>query len=196
MNKYIFVDTETTGVNPKENGIIQLGGIIAYEENGALAEMERFNYFIRPSEQNIIESRALEVNNLSNEQLMSFPAAIEVYKEFIGVLSKYVDKYNRNDKFQFVAYNARFDFDFIREWFTNLGDPYFGSWFYFPPLDVMNMAAFLLQKERHKMENFKLGTVAEYLGLKPEGALHDAFIDILLTKAVFDKFNSSILVRE
>jgi len=196
MNKYIFVDTETTGVNPKENGIIQLGGIIAYEENGAFAEMERFNYFIRPLEQNIIESRALEVNNLSNEQLMSFPAAIEVYKEFIGVLSKYVDKYNRNDKFQFVAYNARFDFDFIREWFTNLGDPYFGSWFYFPPLDVMNMAAFLLQKERHKMENFKLGTVAEYLGLKPEGALHDAFIDILLTKAVFDKFNSSILVRE
>lgn len=188
MTKYIFIDTETTGVNPKENGIIQLAGLIAFEENGTYAEMERFNYFIRPLEQNKIESRALEVNNLTTEQLMHFPEAIDVYMDFIRTMGKYIDKYNRNDKFQFVAYNARFDFDFIREWFANLGDVYFGSWFHFPPLDVMNMAAFLLNDQRKNLANFKLETVANYLGLAPEGQLHDAYTDIILTKNIYDYF--------
>jgi hypothetical protein len=37
--------------------------------------------------------------------------------------------------------------------------------------------------ERHKLENFKLGTVVEYLGLKinREGEFHAADIDILYT---------------
>jgi DNA polymerase III alpha subunit (gram-positive type) len=38
---------------------------------------------------------------------------------------------------------------------------------------------------RDEMKNFKLGTVAERLGLSAEGDLHNAFVDIILTKDIF-----------
>lgn len=39
------------------------------------------------------------------------------------------------------------------------GDKYFRSWFYFPPIDVMGMAAIHLMKRRADMKDFELLTV-------------------------------------
>jgi DNA polymerase III epsilon subunit-like protein len=85
-----------------------------------------------------------------------------------------------------VGYNARFDADFIRSFFEKCGDQYFGSWFWFPPIDVMNLALIKLMDKRATMPNFKLATVANVLGLEPEGRLHEAHADIRLTQQIFN----------
>lgn len=110
-------------------------------------------------------------------------------RELTTLLGKYIDKYDRNDKYHFIGYNARFDADFVRKLFEKNGDQYFGSWFWFPPIDVMNLAAVDLLKLRNTLPNFKLATVIEKYGIKSEEEkeLHDAYTDVRLTQKLFNK---------
>jgi len=76
----------------------------------------------------------------------------------------------------------------MRSWFEKCGDKYFGSFFYFPPLDIMNIAIWNLIRKRRTLPNFKLETVANHLGVTAEGDFHDAMKDILITKNIFVKY--------
>ena len=104
------------------------------------------------------------------------------------MLGKYVDKFNRKDKFFLVGYNnAAFDNNFLRGFFLQNGDEYFGSWFWSNSVDVMVLASNYLLDRRAEMENFKLSTVAKFLNISVEDdALHDAQYDIELTKLIYD----------
>ena len=180
--KLFFIDVETTGTNPLQNGIIQLSGII--EVDGDV--IEEIDLKIKPYPDDIILDSALEVNGITRVELEDYPNPSEVYRKLTGFMSKYVDKFNRSDKFHFVGYNARFDDDFIRAWFKKCGDNYYGSFFFWPPIDVANIAAIKLMPERSKMENFKLVTVVKHSGIDiDESKLHDALYDIRLTRELF-----------
>ena len=98
------------------------------------------------------------------------------------------DKYNSKDKFFLVGYNnAAFDNQFLRGFFLQNNDKFFGSWFWANSMDVMVLATVYLANKRTEMENFKLSTVAATLGVQVDGdSLHNAMYDIELTKAVFD----------
>jgi DNA polymerase III subunit epsilon len=181
MSKLCFIDTETTGTDPTKNGLIQLAGLI--EVDGE--EKQSFNFHIQPFPNDVVEESALAVNKTSQEILKSFQVAGEAYSDFVKILSLYVDKYDKKDKFFFVGYNARFDADFVRSFFEKNNDKYFGSWFWFPPIDVMNLAIVRLINRRAELPNFKLGSIAVELALHPEGDLHDALTDIRLTKQMF-----------
>lgn len=55
----------------------------------------------------------------------------------------------------------------------------------------MVLATLALADKRAKLQNFKLATVAEAMGVKVEEAdLHDAMYDIYLTKEIFDKIRN------
>ena len=105
------------------------------------------------------------------------------------MLGKYVDKYDRTDKFFLAGYNnASFDDNFFRAWFRQNGDEYFGSWFWGNSLDVMVLASQYFAEERHTMKDFKLSTVARQCGVEVcEESLHDALYDIRLTMEVYKK---------
>lgn len=111
-----------------------------------------------------------------------------VYKQFVDMLSKYVDRYNKQDKFFLAGYNnAHFDNQFLRSWFIQNGDKYFGSWFWSNSIDVMVLATPFLAEKRSQMENFKQGTVAKTLGIEVDDTkLHDALYDIQICKAIYD----------
>lgn len=186
--KKCFIDLETTGVYAKSNAVIQIAGII--EIDGELKE--EFNFTVRPIADKIIVDQALEVNRRTREEIEKFDAPQDVKDKLMALFRKYVDKYDTTDKFFFVGYNAPFDYSFLRQWFVDLGDKYFGSWFFTPPLDVMQLAAWHLKDKRHEMENFKLVTVAKYLGITiKEEDLHDAMADIILTRNIYLHFQQS-----
>ena len=107
-----------------------------------------------------------------------------IYKQFVDLLSKYVDRYNKKDKFFLAGYNiASFDNSFLRAWFIQNGDKYFGSWFWSNCFDVMVLATPYLSEKRAEMENFKQGTVAKALGINVDDSkLHDALYDIEICK--------------
>lgn len=180
--KLFFVDTETTGIDPFRHAVVQIAGLIEV----AGVEKERFDFRVRPMPGDAIDEEALRVNGLRREEVLKFPPPREVHRQVTVLLQKYVDQYKRNDKFFFIGYNTRFDSDFLRRFFEKAGDKYFGSWFWAPPIDVMTLAAFVLAPERDRLPNFKLPTVAEYLGLKATGSLHDAQVDIELTRQLYD----------
>lgn len=182
--KLFFYDLETTGINPGKNGIHQISGEIVIDGK----TMERFDFKVRPNPKCVIEDEALKVAGVTKEQVLSYPSMQEVYGKIIGMLSKYVDKFNRSDKFFLVGYNnAAFDNQFFRGFFLQNGDQYFGSWFWSNTIDVMVLASLRLLSKRSEMENFKLATVARFLGIQvDEAKLHDAGYDIYLTKAIYD----------
>ncbi len=187
MIKLCFIDVETCGLDAKKNGVIQIAGQISFLDD-KIEDKESFNYKLRPFPDDIVEDKALEVNGVTKEQIENYPQPQDIYREFVKLLSAFCDKYNRQDKLFFVGYNARFDYDFMRAWFEKNGDQYFGSFFFFPPMDVMNIAIFKMIEQRHLLPNFKLETVANHLKVTAEGDFHDAMKDIIVTKEIFLKY--------
>ncbi len=182
--KLVFFDLETTGTNPGKHGIHQISGQIVID--GVVKES--FDFHVQPNPKALIEEEALKVGGVTREQILAYPPMQQVYQEFVAMLGKYVDKFNKKDKFFLVGYNnAAFDNQFLRGFFLQNGDVYFGSWFWSNSIDVMVLASAYLATRRPEMENFKLSTVAKTLGIVVnDDSLHDAIYDIELTKAVFD----------
>ena len=181
--KAFYFDLETTGVNFWQHGIHQISGAI--EIDGEVKES--FDFKVAPHPKAKIEDEALKVGGVTLEQIQAYPPMVQVYSEIIAMLSKYVDKYNKKDKFFLIGYNnAAFDNQFFRAFFVQNNDQYFGSWFWSSSLDVMVLATQHLKEQRHLMTDFKLKTVAAQLGFDiDETKLHDAEYDIMLTRAIY-----------
>ena len=110
--KLLFFDLETTGTYPGKHGIHQMSGMIVID--GEIKE--KFDFKVRPNPQAEILDEALEVAGVTRDQILAYPPMGEVYHQFVdGILAKYVDRYNKTDKFFLVGYNnASFDNQFLR----------------------------------------------------------------------------------
>lgn len=183
--KLFFYDLETTGTMVNRHGIHQISGKIIIDGE----VKESFDFHVAPNPKAQIEPDALAVGNVTEDQIKAYPPMNEVYQKVTAMLAKYVDKFNKNDKFFLVGYNiASFDNQFFRAWFIQNGDKYFGSWFWSNSFDVMVLASPFLATQRSSMTNFKQGTVAKTLGIHVDDeSLHDALYDIEICKAIYDK---------
>ena len=184
MQKLFFFDLETTGVKYWKNGIHQISGAIQID--GEI--VETFDIKVQPYKAAIIEDEALAIAGITRDDLKAYMPMNVAYKQIIDILGKYVNKFNKKDKFHLAGYNnASFDNQFFRAFFVQSGDQYFGSWFWSDSIDVMVLASNRLKEERASLENFKLATVATYLGIAiDESRLHDALYDIELTRKIFN----------
>lgn len=193
MSKLFFYDLETTGTNPGRNGIHQISGEIVIDGKS----VETFDFKVQPNPKAQIEDAALAVGGVTREQIMAYPPMGQVYTQLVTMLAKYVNKYDKTDKFHLVGYNNRgFDDNFFRGFFLQNGDNYFGSWFWADSIDVLVLASTFLADRRAELPNFKLATVADFLGIDTTaGKLHDASFDIYVTKAVFDFIMSKFISR-
>lgn len=181
--KKLFYDLETTGVNHRVNAIHQIAMLV--DIDGQVEE--RLDWKIAPFEGSKIDDKALEIGRVTLEQIQGYPTPEEVFKNLIRLLNKYVDRYDKHDKFHLVGYNNRyFDDHFLRSWFERMGDVYFGSWFWADSLDVMVLASQFLSPVRSQMPNFKLATVAAQLGIESkEEKYHDGVYDVQVTREIY-----------
>lgn len=197
MVKLLFVDVETTGVDERENGLIQLSGAAQERSNNfeTIKSSERFNFNIRPFDGDVVTDEALQVcgltrNDLENPHRWRPEDANDQFKH---LLDKFVSKFNKRDKFFLVGFNATFDDRFLRAWFTKCGEKFYGSYVSWPPIDIAQIAAIKLGVRRFEMQNFKLATVAAEVGIPVDASkLHDAQYDIDLTIALFDWVFASV----
>lgn len=188
--KILYYDLETTGLDHKTHAIHQLSGSL--EVDGKT--VWDFDLNMRPFKGAMISKKALEVGGVTLDQLKAYPEESGVYKDFLMKIEQNVDRYNKRDKIFLCGYNnSSFDDDFLRQLFTRNGNKYFGAYFWADSLDVRVLAANRLKKERHKMQNFKLMTVAKYLGIDvDEDKAHDGKYDIEITKEVFKIVNEPV----
>ena len=181
--KACYIDLETTSINTdfKKDGIWQISGLLVIDG----VEKESFNFKVKPFPGDDIMEESLAIGGVAKEDLRRFEAPPQVYQKLLRLLGKYVDKYNRADKYLFVGYNVMFDYSRLRSFFEKNQDKFFGSWFYFPPLDVMNLVAWKFAAKRHFLSSFKQVDIAKYLGIEvEESKLHDAKYDIALTREI------------
>lgn len=185
MDKILFFDLETTGVKFWQNGIHQIAGLV--EIDGEV--VEKFDFKVRPNPRAVIEAEALAVGNVTEEQIKAYPPMQTIHKQFTAMLGKYVNKYDKTDKFHLCGYNNMgFDNNFLRTFFSHNNDDYFGSWFWSNSLDVMVLATQHLLYERYSMPNFKLMTVAKHFGIEvDESRLHDGVYDVEITRDIYLK---------
>lgn len=187
MSKLLFLDTETTGVDERYNALIQIAGII--EINGEVKET--FTVTAKPYDSDKISEESLKVTGLTVETISGYNKPEDTYKYIITLFSKYIDKYNRNDKFQMIGWNSTFDDRFLRAFFRKNSDKYYGSFISWPALDLSTLAVFFLLHKRHELLDFKQATVARYLGIEVDTTkTHDALYDIELARKIYQELNS------
>jgi DNA polymerase-3 subunit epsilon len=205
MSKIMYYDLETTGVDYKVSSIRQISGFI--EIDGVV--MEEFNYMVKPVAKNlpqfphntwvgdeisingVVWNRgAIELvksQGITSKDVEGYRDTMEVFNELQTMLLRYIGKFNNRDKFHLIGFNNRFfDDPFFRRWFEDCGEKYFGSYFWADSIDALVIASHHLKDRRHLMENFKLMTVAKFLGIEvDESQLHDALYDVKLTKEIY-----------
>lgn len=179
--KVFYLDTETTGLNPKINDIIQLSFII--EIDGIIKEKQNFK--MQPFNYSSITEEALKVNGITLEQLKTLETPQEVYKKLIKILDIHIDKYNKKDKFYSAGYNVRFDMDFLREFFIKNGDKYYGSYFDYHFIDAMPMLFLMEYAKKLNLSDHHLETACKHYGIEIKA--HDAEQDIGATRELILK---------
>lgn len=191
MIKLAFVDTETTGIAVPQFGLLQVA-IIVDEFNEGQVRTERCCFPVRPFETDLVDAEAMKVNGLTREIVESYPEPMDIYRNLTTFLNARVSKFDTADKLHFLGYNARFDADHLRAWFTKCGDKFFGSYFWNPPIDIMNLLAWWEMAQRPMLENFKLHTVCRHMGVQiDEVRLHEAMYDVELARKLYYCFCAS-----
>lgn len=194
MNKKIYIDIETTGLDPKKCAITQLSAIV--EIDGEI--ISYFNEFIKPFDGASITNEALLTTGQTMDDLNKFQHPAEGYRKFIDFLDHYIDKYDKEDKFTVVGYNVKFDMDFIEEMFVRNNNKYAYSYFNGMKMDVFAILPFL--KEMGvvpKLKNNKLSSWCEHFGIELKA--HDSMEDIKATRELFYKLKKKwgdVNVRE
>lgn len=189
--KVLYFDTETTGIDHKIHDVVQLSGLI--EIDGKVEE--EFDLYCQPFDFNSINENALAVNKTTVENLKKYPTPKEMYSTFISILAKYVDKFDRNDKFTPAGYNIGFDIEFMNSFFKKNGDNYWGSWQNWSGIDVLPIIRYLAyMKAIDPVENYKLETICQCFKIKIDA--HNALGDIKATRSLLKELTQYIKIRE
>jgi DNA polymerase-3 subunit epsilon len=183
--KFLWFDTETTGTDPKKNGIIQLSGMIVV--GGVEKDEFDFRCNVHPNDE--IEQGALDVNGKTREEIASFDDPKTVYSMVAALFDKYIDRYDKQDKFFAAGQNVGFDVEFTNEFFKKNGNnPYFFSYVHSSKFDTLNLAMQVELKlgKRVFFPNYKLESLCKCMGVKLDDA-HDALADIRATRLLAKK---------
>lgn len=175
--KILFIDTETGGLNAKKSALIQLSGIVRTDKK----DVEQFNFFIKPPKDLEISEEALAVQGRKLEDLENFDDEEVVFEKFLKLLNRYINPYDKDDKFVVAGYNVGFDVRFLEEFFTRHNNKFLYSYIGRRNLDPLDYILFLqMCGKLPYLENNKLGTWCEYFSIPLDA--HDSFNDIVATK--------------
>jgi len=193
--KVLYVDLETTGTSPIRHGIHQLAAIA--EIDGQIAE--ELNLKMAPLAKAEVDPEAMTATGVTEAQIRSYPHQSEQYSLFEAFLSRYINRYEKLDKFILAGYNINaFDEPFLRQLFLDNAATsrdrkyggYFGSWFFWPKRDVQTYLSEHILEHGLRLENYQLSTVCEHFGIAIKA--HDALSDIRATRQLYRVLRYSI----
>ena len=184
MSKLLLVDTETTGVSLEHSSIMQIAAIV--EIDGVI--IDEINIKMRPAKGSKMSKIAMEKTGITIEILKTYQSHTDGFNEFLAFLNKHINQYDKNDKFHLVAYNAKFDSDFLRKMFLDCNHKFYGSFFWSNNICVMVLSTMCFLENRHELKNFKLETVCAMMGITwDDEKSHDAQYDIEQTYKLYKK---------
>ena len=175
----VVIDTETTGLKPRINEIIEVSAI-RYE--AGFNPVSCFTTLLRPH--NPISPEASAVNNITDDMVRDQP----YFSQIADALSEYISGCT------IVGHNLNFDLKFLCHGGAHLPDKV-------KYIDTLELAKHTLTSPRPKrwdsdseyssrdfdydVENYKLGTLCNYYGIVPQNA-HRSLADCLATGMVLE----------
>lgn len=182
--KFLWCDIETTGIDFSKNAPFQIAFIFVHYTPIKKSE-EKKMYYLNPFDLEGIEysDEAGAIHGYSRDKIESFEDSKIVVKDIKEKLDKWFS-INENEKIYFCGYNSeKFDYIFL-DYFFNKYDINFSNYFQKQQLDVFNQVKTAFYKRKLQgLQNKKLSTVANYLGIKLDNA-HDAMADITATREI------------
>ena len=161
--RLVFIDVETTGLDPRiGHRIIEIGAI-AMENNQIIGEFQsliQVNYSI--------PRHVSKIHGITNDMLADQPKPEQVYPEVKNFLSASL----------LVAHNAKFDIGFLQSEFNRLNQR----------ITNQSICTLELSRSRYpRLPNYKLGTVYRHLiGEQPADAKqHRALDDARMVAAIW-----------
>ncbi len=179
--KILYLDCETTGLNPVLNNIIQVAGMI--EIDGEVKE--EFDFKCQPFSYANISAEAIKINGISIEEMKTYPEPKGVQKKVEIIFDKYIDKYNKLDKFIPAGHKIGFDVDFLTAFFKKAGNSYCRSYIDYHELDNVPLLMTLQIIGKAHFDSFKLENVSKQWGI--EIASHNALSDMRAARKVLQK---------
>jgi DNA polymerase-3 subunit epsilon len=163
MREIIF-DTETTGLDSREDRIIELGGV---EMVNRFPTGRTFHFFINPQGRQI-HADAQAIHGISADQLADKPIFGAIVDEFIELI----------DGAKLVAHNANFDIGFINAEFARIGRP--------PVAPELVIDTLALAKRKHPMGPNSLDALCRRYGIdNSHRTKHGALLDSELLAEVY-----------
>ena len=167
VGKHIIVfDTETTGLSPEYDTIIQISAIkMMIEENHQLAEVDRLDMYINPGRK--LDKVIVQLTGITDERLANEPKEDEAWptiRDFFAS-TNLVGGHNA----------AKFDMSMLRALYKRHNEDK-EDWLC---VDTMRMAQELYLKE--EVGNFKLGNLAEHFGVNFGLTFHNSMDDVIAT---------------
>lgn len=183
--RIMWIDTETTGIDPKNASVFNLGCLLV--DNGKLI-CER-EFWLNPLSDTILYNEETgKIHGFSKESI----EALQPEKDGVRIYSSFFQEAkelfqldgSKREKMYFAGYNCLFDFNHIKEQMARYGLK-ITDYFYDDPLfDVFVQAKNAVKRKMiPRLENLKLTTVAKSLGVEFENA-HNALADIKATRSV------------
>ncbi len=108
MNREIVFDTETTGLDFREDRVIEIGGL---ELVNRFPSGRTFHVYLNPQGRSV-HPEAQAVHGISNADLADKPAFHDIVGEFLEFI----------DGARLVAHNATFDMSFVNAELARIGE--------------------------------------------------------------------------
>jgi len=134
---FVVFDTETTGLSPNDNRVIEIGAIRFHYKK----ELEEFDYLINP--ETVIPYNITKLTSITNDMVKNAPTAKDIVPKFLEFIGDAI----------LIAHNASFDINFINAELARLSLPPLTN----KVIDTRYLAQALFTKET----NYKLQTLAE-----------------------------------
>lgn len=163
MREIIF-DTETTGLDSREDRVIELGCV---ELDNRFPTGRTLHLFINP-EGRSVHPDAHAVHGISDADLADKPTFAEILEEFLAFI----------EDAKLVAHNANFDIGFINAEFDRLGQPFVD------PARVIDTLA--IARRKHPMGPNSLDALCRRYGIdNSRRTKHGALLDAELLAEVY-----------
>ena len=160
---FAFIDIETTGLAPAQNGRVCEVALIRRK---AGRRLDVFNQLINPD--CLIPAEVTRIHGITNEMVEDKPFFSKIAPKLISLLSDCA----------VVCHNAAFDVPFLAYEFYNAG-------LRFPPACILDTLEYA--RKHGDFTSNKLGNISQELGF-PKDGWHRALNDVVMTENIFLHF--------
>ncbi|RGD72893.1 3'-5' exonuclease [Anaerofustis stercorihominis] len=168
---YTVIDIETTGLNPDENEIIEVGAVKVRDRK----IIDEFSSFVSPKK------------DIISPEIRKLTGIDEVMIEGADQIEDVIPKFNEFiDGEILLGHNVNFDINFLYDNYERYSDFYLSNDY----VDLLKIS----RKLSPEFENHKLETVLKKLGIKVDQQ-HRAVSDCIDAHHCFEKYRETIIAQ-